>query len=155
MALDTISASRIGRVGARDRIRQGGRCPPPRSTRRPRSTTSTGRISRIGTIGRIGKIGNLGIIGIIGKTHITFRTLFAVLVALVICASAVASVAIAAAPPAAAANWAPVHAGDFPDPSVLSWGGSYYGFATQNFAASGQTINVQVSTSIDGVTGAS
>ncbi len=91
-------------------------------------------------------------IGTIGKTHITFRALFAVVAALVTCAGTVASVAIAAAPPAAADNWAPVHAGDFPDPSILSWGGQYYGFATQNFAAPSQTINVQVSTSLDGVT---
>jgi hypothetical protein len=58
----------------------------------------------------------------------------------------------AAAPRAAADNWAPVHAGDFPDPSVLNFGGVYYGFATQNFAAVGHNINIQVSTSLDGVT---
>ena len=44
-----------------------------------------------------------------------------------------------------------MHAGDFPDPSILQWGGVYYGFATQNFAAPSQTINIQVSTSLDGV----
>ena len=44
-----------------------------------------------------------------------------------------------------------MHAGDFPDPSVLYWGGTYYGFATQDFAAPSQTINIQVSTSPDGV----
>ena len=66
-------------------------------------------------------------------------------------AGAVASVALAAAPPAGAANWAPVHAGDFPDPSILQWRGVYYGFATQNFAAPSQTINIQVSTSSNGV----
>ena len=64
---------------------------------------------------------------------------------------AVASIALAAAPPASAANWAPVHAGDFPDPSILQWDGVYYGFATQNFAAPSQTINIQVSTSLNGV----
>ena len=64
---------------------------------------------------------------------------------------ALASVTLATAPPAAAANWAPAQSGDFPDPSILSFGGEYYGFATQNFAPVGQTINVQVSTSSDGV----
>ena len=66
-------------------------------------------------------------------------------------AGAVASVVPAAAPPAGAANWAPVHTGDFPDPSVMEWLGTYYGFATQNFAAPSQTINIQVSTSSNGV----
>jgi hypothetical protein len=79
------------------------------------------------------------------------RTPFAVLGALVMVLGAAASIALAAAPPADAANWAPVHAGDFPDPSVLLWGGVYYGFATQNFAAPSQTINIQVSTSSNGV----
>jgi hypothetical protein len=79
------------------------------------------------------------------------RTLLAGLGALVVVVGAVASVALAAAPPANAANWAPVHAGDFPDPSILQWGGVYYGFATQNFAAPSQTINVQVSISLNGV----
>ncbi len=65
---------------------------------------------------------------------------------------AFAAVGVATAPPASAANWAPVHAGDFPDPSVLSWEGVYYGFSTQSFAPAGQTINIQVSTSTDGVT---
>ena len=86
--------------------------------------------------------------------HRSLRTLGALAAAFVISAGAVASVAIAiaAASPAAADNWAPVHAGDFPDPSILHWGGLYYGFATQNFAAPSQTINIQVSTSPDGVT---
>ena len=79
------------------------------------------------------------------------RTLLASLAALVVLAGAVASVALAAAPPAGATNWAPVHAGDFPDPSVMEWLGTYYGFATQNFAAPSQTINIQVSTSSNGV----
>jgi hypothetical protein len=66
---------------------------------------------------------------------------------------AVSSVGLAAvtAPAAGAANWSPVHAGDFPDPSILQWNGVYYGFATQNFAAPSQTINIQVSTSLDAV----
>ncbi len=64
---------------------------------------------------------------------------------------ALASVTVATAPPAAAANWAPAQSGDFPDPSILSFRGTYYGFATQNFAPVGQTINIQVSTSTDGV----
>src|ERR1700677_1972864 len=79
------------------------------------------------------------------------RTLLAALGALVVVVGAVASVALAAAPPASAANWAPVHAGDFPDPSILQWNYVYYGFATQNFAAPSQTINIQVSTSLNGV----
>jgi hypothetical protein len=53
---------------------------------------------------------------------------------------------------AGADNWAPVHPGDFPDPSVLNWNGVYYGFATQNFSVSGHTINIQVSTSTNGTT---
>jgi hypothetical protein len=66
---------------------------------------------------------------------------------------AVGTVGLAAvtAPAAGAANWSPVHAGDFPDPSILQWNGVYYGFATQNFAAASQTINIQVSTSSNGV----
>jgi hypothetical protein len=79
------------------------------------------------------------------------RVLCAALGALVVVVGAVASIALAAAPPASAANWAPVHAGDFPDPSILQWGGVYYGFATQSFAAPSQTINIQVSTSPNGV----
>jgi len=80
-----------------------------------------------------------------------FRTFLATLGALVVVVGAVASIALAAAPPATAANWAPVHAGDFPDPSILQWNGVYWGFATQNFAAPGQTINIQVSVSFNGV----
>ena len=48
-------------------------------------------------------------------------------------------------------NWAPVHPGDFPDPSVLHWNGVYYAFATQNFAAPGEGINIQESLSTNGV----
>ncbi len=48
-------------------------------------------------------------------------------------------------------NWAPANDGDFPDPSILLWGGVYYGFATQSFAAPSQTINIQVSTSSNGL----
>jgi hypothetical protein len=80
------------------------------------------------------------------------RAFAAALAALVVVIGAVASLALAAAPPASATNWAPVHAGDFPDPSVMDWSGVYYGFATQNFASPSQTINIQVSTSTDGVT---
>ncbi len=79
----------------------------------------------------------------------------ALLAAFVVVIGAAASVGLAAAtapaPAAGAANWSPVHAGDFPDPSVLYVGGVYYGFATQNFATPSQTINIQVSTSLDGV----
>jgi hypothetical protein len=48
-------------------------------------------------------------------------------------------------------SWSPVHPGDFPDPSVMLYNGTYYGFATQNFAPANQTINIQTSTSSDGV----
>jgi hypothetical protein len=65
---------------------------------------------------------------------------------------AFASVTVATAPPAAPANWAPAQPGDFPDPSVLLYDGTYYGFSTQNFAPAGQTINIQMSTSTNGVT---
>jgi predicted GH43/DUF377 family glycosyl hydrolase len=54
-------------------------------------------------------------------------------------------------PAAAAATWAPVHPGDFPDPSILNYGGTYYAFATQSFAPLSQIVNIQVSTSNDGV----
>jgi hypothetical protein len=52
---------------------------------------------------------------------------------------------------ASADGWSPVHPGDFPDPSVMLYQGTYYGFATQNFAPANQTINIQTSTSSDGV----
>jgi hypothetical protein len=65
---------------------------------------------------------------------------------------AIATVTVAGAPPAGAANqWSPVHPGDFPDPSVMIYNGAYYGFATQNFTSASQTINIQTSTSTDGV----
>ncbi len=93
--------------------------------------------------------GGTGTIGV-APARLLVRPLLAALIVLI---GAVASVGIAAvaAPAAGAANWSPVHAGDFPDPSILQWGGSYYAFATQNFAAASQTINIQVSTSSDGV----
>ena len=66
---------------------------------------------------------------------------------------AVAGLAGVAAAPAGASGgaWAPVHPGDFPDPSILHWNGVYYGFATQSFAAPGQGINIQEATSSNGV----
>ncbi len=73
------------------------------------------------------------------------------LLAALIAVLGAASFGTVTAPPAGADNWTPVHPGDFPDPSVLSYGGAYYAFATQNFAAPSQTINIQVSTSADGV----
>jgi Glycosyl hydrolases family 43 len=91
------------------------------------------------------------------RTHpvtTTARSLLATLalaVAVVIGAIGSVGIATVAAPAAGAANWSPVHAGDFPDPSILQWGGVYYGFATQSFAAPSQTINIQESTSSDGV----
>ncbi len=78
-------------------------------------------------------------------------TALAVLAALVVVTGTVASVGLAAVPPAGATNWAPVHDSDFPDPSILQWGGIYYGFATQNFAPASQRINIQVSVSSNGV----
>ena len=79
------------------------------------------------------------------------RTALAALAALVVIVGAVASIGVAAAPPASATNWAPVHYSDFPDPSTMIWLGVYYSFATQNFAAPSQTINIQAATSFDGV----
>jgi Glycosyl hydrolases family 43 len=79
------------------------------------------------------------------------RVALATLAALIVVIGTVATIGVAAAPPASATNWAPVHDSDFPDPSVLNFGGVYYGFATQNFAAPSQTINVQVSTSPNGI----
>jgi hypothetical protein len=75
----------------------------------------------------------------------------ALLAALIVIAGAVSPLGVGAAPAASAANWAPVHTGDFPDPSVLYWNGTYYGFATQSFAVNEQITNIQVSTSSDGV----
>ena len=66
-------------------------------------------------------------------------------------------VAVSVAAPDIVGNWAPVHAGDFPDPSVLcvpvgcGVGATYYAFSTQNFASATQTINIQESTSTDGL----
>ena len=85
------------------------------------------------------------------------RSLLAALVALVALVAAV-SVLSVAAPAATADTWAPVHPGDFPDPNVMyvpgpaNSPGVYYAFATQNFAVPSQTINVQVSTSLNGTT---
>ncbi len=71
--------------------------------------------------------------------------------ALVVVMGAAGSAALASAPAAGAANWSPVHASDFPDPSILQWQGVYYGFATQSFSSAGDITNIQVSTSLDGV----
>ena len=48
-------------------------------------------------------------------------------------------------------QWSPAHSGDFPDPDVLAYNGTYYAFATQNFAPFGRTVNIQTSTSSDGL----
>jgi len=85
------------------------------------------------------------------RSRRTTTATFSLLAALVSVVSAVSSIELATAPAAGAASWGPVHAGDFPDPSILQWNGSYYAFATQNFAAASQTINIQESTSPDGV----
>ena len=53
---------------------------------------------------------------------------------------------------AAFATWLPAHAGDFPDPNVLFINGIYYAFATQNFSSASQTVNIQTSTSSNGIT---
>ena len=79
------------------------------------------------------------------------RSMIAALAAAVSAVTVGVGITAVAAPPASADNWAPVHPGDFPDPSILHWNGIYYGFATQNFASASQTINIQVSTSSDGV----
>ena len=76
---------------------------------------------------------------------------FIVLCAALLSAFGSMGVAVSVAAPAVAGNWAPVHAGDFPDPSILYHDGTYYAFATQNFAAPDQTLNIQESTSTDGV----
>ncbi|MGA2473505.1 MAG: glycoside hydrolase family 43 protein, partial [Acidimicrobiales bacterium] len=75
------------------------------------------------------------------------------LLAALVAVMGTASIGIVTAPAASAANWAPVHPGDFPDPSIVydQATDTYYAFATQNFAAPSQTINIQVSTSTDGV----
>ncbi len=82
--------------------------------------------------------------------HPRLPTLRSVLAAFVALIGAVSILSVAA-PAATADNWAPVHPGDFPDPSVLHYGNEYYGFATQNFAVPSQTINIQESISPDGV----
>ena len=85
----------------------------------------------------------------------TVAALSAALLAIV---GAAVSIGALGVPAAGAANWAPVHPGDFPDPDILyvpatnTSSAMYYGFATQNFASASQTINIQVSTSTDGVT---
>ena len=63
-----------------------------------------------------------------------------------------AAAGMAVPAPASAANWAPVHPGDFPDPSILPLTkATYYAFATQSFAPEGGAdVNIQVSTSTDG-----
>ena len=73
------------------------------------------------------------------------------LLAALIAVLGTASFGMVSSPSAGTDNWTPVHPGDFPDPSVLSHDGVYYAFATQNFATPSQTINIQVSTSADGV----
>jgi len=53
-----------------------------------------------------------------------------------------------AAAPQAKVRWTPVISSDFPDPDVLFYDGTYYGFATQNFSAS---VNIQTATSPNGI----
>jgi hypothetical protein len=73
------------------------------------------------------------------------------LLAALVAAVGTLGLAVAAAAPAGADNWAPVHSGDFPDPNVMQYDGVYYAFSTQNFASASQTVNIQESTSTDGV----
>ena len=68
---------------------------------------------------------------------------------LVVASATVVPVAIPAA--AATDGWAPVHPSDFPDPSIMQYNGIYYAFSTQNFAKTSKTVNIQESTSTDGV----
>ncbi len=68
-------------------------------------------------------------------------------------AGAVGLTVVAAQPASAATDtWVPVHSGDFADPSIMAYNNVYYAFSTQNFAPSSKTINIQTSTSTDGVT---
>ncbi len=92
-----------------------------------------------------GKLGN-------GPQRTAVRSCACALLAASISILGALSLAVAA-PPAGAANWAPVSPKDFPDPSVLHapTTGTYYAFATQNFASATQTINIQESTSPDGI----
>jgi Glycosyl hydrolases family 43 len=63
------------------------------------------------------------------------------------------ALAVSTAPANPPGNWSPVTPGDFPDPTILGYGGSYYAFATQSTPSLGQTqINIQEATSGDGVT---
>ena len=87
----------------------------------------------------------------LARAAISARAVLGALATLIVVIGTVASIGVAAAPPASATNWAPVHDSDFPDPSILHFGGVYYGFATQNFAAPSQTINIQAATSSDGL----
>jgi hypothetical protein len=79
------------------------------------------------------------------------------LLAALVAAVGTLGLTVAAAAPAGADNWAPVHAGDFPDPDIIcvpvscTAGSTYYAFSTQNFASPSQTINIQESTSTNGV----
>ena len=60
---------------------------------------------------------------------------------------------VSVAPANPPGNWAPVTPGDFPDPSVLNFGGTYYAFSTQSTPLDGQTqINIQEASSSDGRT---
>ena len=72
------------------------------------------------------------------------------LAAVLLGAVGAAAAGMAVPAPASAANWAPVHPTDFPDPSILLYQGEYYAFATQSFAPEGGATNIQVSTSTNG-----
>ncbi len=72
------------------------------------------------------------------------------LAAVLLGAVGAAAAGMAVPAPASAANWAPVHPTDFPDPSILLYQGEYYAFATQSFAPEGGATNIQVSTSANG-----
>jgi hypothetical protein len=81
------------------------------------------------------------------------RAVVIALAGLLLLLAATTALAVSRGSVAGAANqWAPVHAGDFPDPDVMIYNHAYYGFATQTFAPSGLTINIQTSTSTNGTT---
>lgn len=59
---------------------------------------------------------------------------------------------VSVAPANPPGNWSPVTPGDFPDPSIVSFEGTYYAFSTQSTPTQGQTqINIQEATSTDGI----
>jgi hypothetical protein len=57
-----------------------------------------------------------------------------------------------AATPHDSTSWTPVYNSDFPDPDVLLYNGTYYGYSTQNFPTGSENyINIQTATSTNGI----